>query len=356
MSPVILGQDDTEALKRIVRRKLSPQRTVIRARIILLSAEGKSNTTVAQEMGVTRNTVGVWVKRFQTGGVKALEKDAPGRGRKASITGETIQKIINDTLQTRPEGATHWSCRSMADYQGVSKATIQRIWNAHHLQPHREKTFKLSTDKQFREKLTDVVGLYLNPPEKALVLCVDEKSQIQALNRTQPCLPLASGKVQTRTHDYQRNGTTSLFAALNYLDGKVMSACYPRHRNDEFLKFLKKINRETPKDKQLHLILDNYSTHKHENVEKWLAKHPRFHLHFTPTSASWLNLVERWFREITDKQIRRGVFCSVKELEAAIQEFIDTWNGNPRPFIWTASVQDILGKVEQCKLILETGH
>ena len=244
----------------------------------------------------------------------------------------------------------------MAQAQGVSPATVQRIWDAHGLQPHRIKTFKLSRDRQFIEKLTDVVGLYLNPPDKALVLCVDEKSQIQALDRTQPGLPMKKGRCGTMTHDYKRNGTTTLFAALNVLEGTVVGECYQRHRHQEFLKFLRRLDREFPKDKPLHLILDNYGTHKHPNVTAWLDKHPRFELHFIPTSSSWLNLVERWFRELSDKQIRRGVFHSVADLEATIDAFLDANNENPKPFVWTASVESILEKVSKCKVILETHH
>ena len=244
----------------------------------------------------------------------------------------------------------------MAEVQGVSPATVQRIWDAHGLQPHRVETFKLSRDPQFVEKLTDVVGLYLNPPDKAVVLCVDEKSQIQALDRTQPGLPMKRGRCGTMTHDYKRHGTTTLFAALNVLEGTVIGQCLPRHRHQEFLKFLRRLDREFPKDLALHLIVDNYGTHKHENVQRWLDRHARFQLHFTPTSSSWLNLVERWFREITGKRIRRGVFHSVKDLIQAIEEYLDTYNQDPRPFVWTASVDAILRKVGRCKAVLETLH
>ena len=244
----------------------------------------------------------------------------------------------------------------MAEKLGVSHSSVARIWNVHGLQPHRTKTFKLSKDKRFVEKLTDVVGLYLNPPDKALVLCVDEKSQIQALDRTQPGLPMKKGRCGTMTHDYKRNGTTSLFAALNVFEGTVIGTCYPFHRNEEFLKFLRKLDRETPREPDLHLILDNYGTHNHPNVKEWLQHHPRFHLHFTPTSSSWLNLVERWFGEITRKRIRRGVFKSVSELVAAIKEFFRLNNQNPKPFVWTKKVAQILEKVNHCKAVIETPH
>jgi transposase len=263
---------------------------------------------------------------------------------------------VEATLQTTPPDATQWSTRTMANAQGVSHASVARIWDAHGLKPHRSKTFKLSTDRRFVEKLTDVVGVYLNPPDKALVLCVDEKSQVQALDRTQPGLPMKKGRCGTMTHDYKRHGTTCLFAALNVLDGTVIGTCYPRHRNEEFLKFLRKLHRETPQGLALHLILDNYGTHNHPNVQQWLRKHSRFHLHFTPTSSSWLNLVERWFGEITRKRIRRGVFRSVPELVAAIEEFIRLNNQNPKPFVWTKKVEEILEKINHCKAVIETLH
>jgi transposase len=288
--------------------------------------------------------------------VAALLEDAPGRGRPASISPATVKRIVKATTQTRPRGATHWSTRTMAEAQGISHATVQRIWTAHGLQPHRVKTFKLSRDKRFVEKLTDVVGVYLNPPDKAVVLCVDEKSQIQALDRTQPGLPLKKGRCGTMTHDYKRNGTTTLFAALNTLEGTVIGTCYPRHRNIEFRKFLRQIDQSIPSDLDIHMILDNYGTHKHPQVQSWLAKHQRFHLHFTPTSSSWLNLVERWFRELTDKRIRRGSFASVPELVTAIDEFITANNDTPKPFVWTASVANILEKLSYCKAMLETVH
>ncbi len=337
-----------------VKARRSPQRMVMRARIILLAAEGRPTRRIAREVGSSRPTVLLWRKRFAGGGVAALLQDAPGRGRPPSISRGKVKRIVDATIQTTPPGATHWSTRTMAKAQGVSPATVQRIWDAHGLQPHRVETFKLSRDKRCVEKLTDVVGVYLNPPDKAVVLCVDEKSQIQALDRTQPGLPLKKGRCGTMTHDYKRNGTTTLFAALNTLEGTVIGTCYPRHRNLEFRKFLRRIDQTIPADLAVHLMLDNYGTHTHPKVKSWLAQHPRFHLHFTPTSSSWLNLVERWFRELTDKRIRRGAFGNVKELITAIEQFIAANNGAPKPFLWTATVDKILAKVARCKAILET--
>lgn len=339
-----------------VNARTSPQRMVMRARIVLLAGQGRANRRIAQAVRTSRPTVLLWRQRFAAGGVAALLEDAAGRGRPASIASTKVKRIVEATTQTRPRGATHWSTRTMAKAQGVSHATVQRIWEAHGLQPHRIKTFKLSRDKRFVDKLTDVVGVYLNPPDKAVVLCVDEKSQIQALDRTQPGLPLKKGRCGTMTHDYKRHGTTTLFAALNTLEGTVIGTCYPRHRNIEFRKFLRQIDQSTPAELDIHMILDNYGTHKHPKVQSWLARHRRFHLHFTPTSSSWLNLVERWFRELTDKRIRRGSFPSVPDLIAAIQEFIEANNDTPKPFVWTASVEKILAKIGHCKAILETLH
>jgi len=351
-----VSEEARRTLEGWVGARTSPQRIVLRARIVLLAAQGVANRGIAQAVKASRPTVLLWRNRFRQGGVAALLQDAPGRGRPPSISRAKVKMIVEATTQTRPRAATHWSTRTMAKAQGVSHATVQRIWDAHGLQPHRTKTFKLSRDKRFAEKLTDVVGVYLNPPDKAVVLCVDEKSQIQALDRTQPGLPLKKGRCGTMTHDYKRNGTTTLFAALNTLEGSVIGACFPRHRNLEFRKFLRTIDENIPADLNIHLILDNYGTHQHPMVRSWLAKHPRFHLHFTPTSSSWLNLVERWFRELTDKRIRRGVFASVADLIAAINEFIAANNDRPKPFVWTASVEKILAKVRRCKAILETVH
>jgi len=343
-------------LERWVAAQKTPQSVALRARIVLLAATGESNSQIARTLEVSRPTVILWRARFAEVGAQALTETKPGRGRKPSIPSAKVKAIVRATTQTRPPGQTHWSCRSMAKAQGVSPATVQRIWDAHGLQPHRVKTFKLSNDPRFTEKLTDVVGLYLNPPEKAIVLCVDEKSQIQALDRTQARLPIKKGRAGTMTHDYKRNGTTTLFAALSTLDGSVVGQCLPRHRHQEFLKFLRTLDREFPGERELHLIVDNYRTHKHANVDAWLQKHPRFHLHFIPTSSSWLNLVERWFRELTDKAIRRGVFHSVPDLIAAIEAFLAAHNNDPKPFVWTASIDSILEKVGRCKAVLETVH
>jgi transposase len=356
--PDALGitMEQRRTLEAWIAARNSPQKVVFRARLVLMASSGMANRKIAHELGTSRPTVILWRRRFSSGGPAALVDDAPGRGRKPGIPAEKIKQIVEATLQTKPKAETHWSVRTMAAAQGVSPASVQRIWDAHGLEPHRTRTFKLSRDKRFVEKLTDVVGLYLNPPDKALVLCVDEKSQIQALDRTQPGLPMKKGRCGTITHDYKRNGTTTLFAALNVLEGTVIGECMPRHRHQEFLKFLRKVDREFPRELDLHLIVDNYGTHKHENVRNWLAKHRRFKLHFTPTSSSWLNLVERWFGKLTDKRIRRGTFYSVDELEQAILEYLDENNKNPKPFVWTATVEQILAKVSRCKAILETVH
>jgi transposase len=354
--PLPISVEQRRTLETWIQARNTPQKVVFRSRIVLLAASGQPNRRIAGELKTSRPSVVLWRRRFLEGGPVALTEDEPGRGRKPGLTAEKVKQIVEATLQSQPAGATHWSVRTMAAAQGVSPATVQRIWDAHGLQPHRSETFKLSRDKRFVEKLTDVVGLYLNPPDKALVLCFDEKSQIQALDRTQPGLPMKKGRCGTMTHDYKRHGTTTLFAALNVLDGTVIADCMARHRHQEFLKFLRKIDRETPPDQPLHLILDNYSAHKHEAVKRWLKKHRRFRLHFTPTSSSWLNLVERWFREITDKRIRRGSFHSVGELEQAIREYLAHNNQQPKPFVWTASVEKILEKIGRCKAILETLH
>ncbi len=320
--------------------------------MLLLAAAGEANTRIAERLGVTVVTVRAWRERFVQAGLSDLGVVRPGRGRKPSIPAEKVEAIVHATLREKPPGETHWSCRSMARAQGVSPASVQRIWSARGLKPHRVKTFKLSNDQHFEQKLVDVVGLYLNPPEQAVVLCMDEKSQIQALDRTQPSLPIKRGRAGTMTHDYKRNGTTTLFAALDVLSGGVIGQCLPRHRHSEFLKFLRTIDREVPQGLEVHLILDNYSTHKHANVKKWLAKHPRFHLHFTPTSSSWLNLIERWFGKLTDKAIRRGVFQNVPDLIAAIEAYLKANNANPEPFIWTATADQILAKVRRGRVTL----
>ncbi len=348
--------DQRRSLQSWVVARNTPQKVVFRTRIVLMAATGMPNRRIARQLKTSRPTVILWRNRFLSGGPAALTEEQPGRGRKPQLSSEKVRRIVEATLHGKPEAATHWSTRTMAQAQGVSQSTVCRIWDAHGLQPHRTESFKISRDKRFVEKLTDVVGLYLNPPDKALVLCVDEKSQIQALDRTQPGLPLKKGRCGTCTHDYKRNGTTTLFAALNVLDGTVIGECMARHRHQEFLRFLRKIHRETPADLDLHLVIDNYSTHTHARVKAWLAKRPRFHLHPTPTSSSWLNLVERWFREITQKRIRRGTFGSVKELVRAIQEYLEANNKQPKPFIWTARVEEILAKINRCKVILESVH
>jgi transposase len=354
--PLSMSAEQHTTLEAWVEAKTTAQRIVLRSRICLLAAAGQSNNAIAGQLGVTRPTVLLWRKRFAEQGPVGLAEDAPHGRSNRRTKDKVIKAMVEATLHTTPPDATHWSTRTMAAKFGVSNATVCRIWDAHGLQPHRVETFKLSRDKRFVEKLTDVVGLYLNPPNKALILCVDEKSQVQALDRTQPGLPMKKGRCGTMTHDYKRNGTTCLFAALNVLEGTVIGSCYPRHRNEEFLKFLRQIDRETPAGLDLHLVLDNYGTHNHEHVHQWLEKHPRFHLHFTPTSSSWLNVVERWFGEITRKRIRRGVFKSVPELIEAIQEFIRINNQHPKPFVWTKKVEQILEKVGHCKAVTETLH
>lgn len=341
-----LSDQQRSSLQQWVRSRNSPQKIVLRASIVLHCAEGLANNAIAEKLHTNRKTVILWRGRFAAAGLEGL-RDQSRPGRKPAISPELTQQIVQATLHQQPPAATHWSTRTLAANFGVSKMAVQRIWKAHGLQPHRVETFKLSRDRHFVEKLRDVVGLYLRPPEHALVLSVDEKSQIQALDRSQPGLPMKKGRAGTFTHDYKRHGTTTLFAALNVLDGKVIGQCLARHRHQEFLRFLRQIDRQTPPELDLHLIVDNYSTHKHANVRQWLAKHPRFHFHFTPTSCSWLNLVERWFREITEKRIRRGVFCSVPELIEAIQQYLDTHNAQPKPFVWTASAEGILAKVER---------
>jgi transposase len=355
-APIVLSPEEETALAGWARSRSLPLRQVQRAQIVQLAAAGVESQEIAAIVGVSRPTVQLWRERFLALRLPGLEKDAPRPGRLPQISDQRVRAIVEATLHTQPPNATHWSTRTMAQAQGVSPATVQRIWRQHHLKPHLTKTFKLSRDKAFVEKLCDIVGLYLNPPDRALVLCVDEKSQIQALDRTQPGLPLKKGRCGTMTHDYKRNGTTTLFAALSLLDGHVIGDCMPRHRHQEFIRFLKKVDAETPSDLELHLIVDNYGTHKHINVKRWLRRHPRIHLHFTPTSSSWLNLVERWFRDLTEKRIRRGSFESVPELTAAIDNYLTQSNQNPHVFVWTASVETILAKIGKCKEALETVH
>lgn len=353
---VVIGEKDRVELSRLIRDGKTPQKVALRARIVLLSADGVSTGEIMRQLGTSTPTISRWRSRYETDGVAGLVKDRSRPGRKRKIGEAKVREVVQRTLQEKPSCATHWSTRSLAKVVGLSPASVQRIWKAHGLKPHRVRTFKLSRDPRFVEKLQDIVGLYLNPPENALVLSVDEKSQIQALDRTQPGLPMKRGRAGTMTHDYRRNGTTTLFAALNALDGKVIGMCLPRHRHQEFLRFLRTIDRQTPKGLDLHLIVDNYGTHSHSEVAKWLARHPRFHMHFTPTSASWLNMVERWFREITEKRIRRGVFRSVDALVKAIMEYLDAHNAEPKPFVWTASTQTILSKVRRANEALEALH
>jgi transposase len=331
----------------------TPQQVALRCRIIQASGRGAAETAIAATLDVNRKTVRLWKERYTKSGLDSLWEIAPGRGRKPKFSAEKVQSVIDTTLQTKPKGSTHWSCRTMAATQGMSKSTVSKLWRSHNLKPHRSKNFKLSRDPKFLEKLTDVVGLYLNPPDKAIVLCVDEKSQIQALNRTQPGLPMKKGRCGTMTHDYKRNGTTTLFAALHLLEGKVIGDFHPRHRHQEFLQFLRRINREFAGQTPLHLVMDNYGTHSTQEVKRWLKAHPRFVTHFVPTSCSWLNLIERWFAELTNKRIRRGSFFSVAELVSSIQEFLQIWNEKPKPFLWTATVDSIVAKLAGCKQTLE---
>ena len=354
--PIILSREEQAKLATWASARSMPLRLIQRAKIIKMAAEGVLNQDIARELHISRPTVQLWRERFLALRLTGLEKDAPRPGRLPRISQKKVSAVVEATLHTKPSNATHWSTRSMAKVQGISEATVRRIWKQYNLKPHLVETFKLSRDKRFMEKLCDIVGLYMNPPDKAIVLCVDEKSQIQALDRTQPMLPLRPGIPARQTHDYKRNGTTTLFAALSMLDGTVIGDCMPRHRHQEFIRFLQLINVKTPPDMELHLIVDNYGTHKHPRVQSWLKRHPRFKLHFTPTSSSWLNLVERWFREITDKRIRRGSFKNVRMLISDIQQYIDTHNQNPRVFVWSASVETILAKIAKCKEAFDALH
>src|SRR6185312_4194756 len=344
-APVQLDPAQEWELRRRLRGRSLPARLVERAAIVLLAAGGKQDREIAEELRISPHKAARWRKRFLALGIAGLEKDAPRPGRRKKFSRAQVAAVVRKTMNEAPPNATHWSTRTMAAATGMSKVTIGRIWKAHGLKPHRVATFKLSSDPQFAEKLEAIVGLYLNPPEHALVLCADEKSQIQALDRTQPGLPMKRGRGATMTHDYKRNGTTSLFAALNVLDGSVLGLCQQAHRHQEWLEFLRYIDAGTPAEKQLHLIVDNYATHKHPKVQRWLKRHPRFHIHFTPTSASWLNMVERFFRDLTQNRIRRGVFPGVPELIDAIYDYLDRHNQSPKPFIWTARANDILAKV-----------
>ena len=350
--PVELSSEQRTALERLARQRSAPARVVERARIVLLAAEGLENKQIARRMRVTPEKAARWRDRFLAGGIVALEKDAPRPGRTRTITNRRVKKVVEMTLHQKPARATHWSTRTMAAAAGISEASVRRIWRAHGLKPHHVRAFKLSRDPEFTEKLKDIVGLYLNPPEHALVLCADEKSQIQALDRTQPGLPMKKGRCGTMTHDYKRHGTATLFAALDALEGQVISMCDDRHRHQEWLKFLRVIDYVVPTGKEVHMIVDNYATHKHPKVERWLRRHPRFHMHFTPTGCSWLNMVERFFRDLTENRLRRGVFRSVEELIEAIGEYIDHHNEHPKPFIWTTKATDILEKVKRARAAL----
>jgi transposase len=353
-----LTDDERQALTTWAGRPTSTQQLAQRSRIVLACAEGLDNTAVAARLGVCTATVGKWRRRFAERRLDGLA-DEPRPGVPRKVTDEVVERVVTRTLESKPRNATHWSTRGMAEATGLSQSTVSRIWRAFGLKPHRAETFKLSNDPYFIEEVRDVVGLSMSPPERAIVLCVDEKSQVQALDRTQPLLPMTPGQAERRTHDYVRNGTTSLFAALNVATGEVIGKCHRRHRHQGSLKFLNEIDARVPREPgvEIHLILDNYGTHKTAAVKRWFLRHPEYHLHFTPTSSSWLNLVERFFAEITEKRIRRGVFRSVAALEAAIREYLEDYNRNPRPFVWTADADTTLGKIKAiCKRISDSGH
>jgi transposase len=353
IAALVLSDEQQSQIRQWLLALGTPQQVALRCRIVLAASAGKSEAAISAERKINRKTVGLWRERFLARGLSSLWEIAPGRGRKPTYSPDPVKAVIDATLQSKPKGVTHWSCRVMAARQGLSKSTVSNLWRSHNIKPHRTKTFKLSRDPKFVEKLTDVVGLYLNPPDQAIVLCVDEKSQIQALNRTQPGLPLKKGRCGTMTHDYKPNGTTTLFAALDLLQGKVIGDGYKRHRHQEFLKFLRRLDREFPGATPLHLVIDNYGTHGTPEVKAWLKKHRRFVMHYVPTSCSWLNLIERWFAELTNKRIRRDSFFSVEDLVTAIEEFLATWNEKPRPFVWTATVDSILAKLSRCRQTLE---
>lgn len=351
-----LSPEEREAMERWARRPTTAQALALRARIILACAVGRTNTAVAAELGLAKPTVGKWRARFVERRLDGL-LDEPRPGAPRRITDAAVERVLTLTLETTPDDATHWSTRAMAHRTGMSQSAISRIWRAFALQPHRTESFKLSRDPLFIEKVRDIVGLYLSPPDRALVLCVDEKSQIQALDRTAPLLPMRPGQVERRTHDYRRHGTTSLFAALDVKTGEVLGTCHRRHRSTEFRKFLNQIDAAVPGDLDIHLILDNYATHKTPTIQRWLAQRPRYHLHFTPTSSSWLNLVERWFAALTEKQLRRGVFRSTRELEQAIDHYITQHNADPKPFVWTKTAEQILATIARfCQRISNSGH
>lgn len=348
-----LTTNQREHIQQCLAAHGTPQQVALRCRIVLAAAQGDSDLATASALQVNRHTVRLWRTRFAETGVKSLWEVAPGRGRKPIYGADTVKAIVDATLHTTPKGMTHWSCRLMAKSHGISKSTVSQIWRSHNLKPHRVKPVKLSRDRQCFEKRTDVIGLYLNPPEHAIVLCVDETSQIQALDRTQPGWPLKKGRCGTMTHDYTRHGTTTLFAALELLQGTVIGHCDKRHRHQEFLRFLRRLDHGFAGDIALHVVVDNYGTHTQAEVQAWLKRHPRFVLHFVPTSCSWLNLVERWFGELTRTRIRRDSFLSVADLIAAIYEFLEAWNQQPRPFVWTATVESIVAKLSGCRQTLE---
>jgi transposase len=352
---LVINEAEGRQLTSLGEQRSTPRGIVLRIRIILDASTGLANREIARKNSTSVPTVLLWRRRWESDGMAGILEDRPRSGRPKDITAEKEEGIVKATLHTKPKDATQWSTRTMAAAQGVSPATVQRIWQKHKLQPHRSESFKFSTDPDFAGKVRDIIGLYLNPPDKAIVLSVDEKSQIQALDRTQPVLPLREGLPERQTHDYRRHGTTTLFAALNVLEGTVIAQCQPRHRHQEFLRFLNRIERSVPEERAVHLILDNYGTHKHPQVRDWFERRPRYHLHFTPTSSSWLNQIERWFAEITRKRIRRGTFRSVSELTNAIEDYIRTYNQNPRPFQWVASASRIIRKVRKYKRTSETG-
>jgi putative transposase len=354
--PLVISDEIRGELEALSNSRSLPYALVRRAQIILLSAAGMSIQDIGTKVGLSRVMVGLWRKRFLAQGLVGLyDEQRPGGPR--SVSDEQVSVLIRKTLKTKPKGGTHWSCRSIAEETGLSKSTVQRVWQAFGIQPHRQKHFKLSTDPFFVEKVRDIVGLYLNPPDNAMVLCVDEKSQIQALDRTQPMLPIGLGYVEGVTHDYVRHGTTTLFAALDVASGRVLTRCTPKHRHQEFLQFLKQIDASVPRDLDIHLVVDNYATHKHPKVRRWLAARPRYHMHYTPTYSSWLNQVEIWFNLITQQAIRRGTFHSVKDLTKKIEAFVSQYNPKSKPFAWTATADSILKKVERlCKAIAGTGH
>jgi putative transposase len=354
--PVTLSEGEHEQLSAIVSSRSLPHGLVRRARIVLMAADGISNNTIAERVGLSHQTVCQWRQRYLQQGLVGLHDELrPGRPR--SISDEEVAELVRKTIQTKPENGTHWTIRTVADETGLSRPTVHRIWRAFGLQPHRQRHFKLSTDQFFVEKVRDIVGLYLNPPDKAMVLCVDEKSQIQALDRTQPLLPMGLGYVEGVTHDYIRHGTTTLFAALDIATGQVLTSCKNRHRHQEYLQFLKQVDANVPPDLEIHLVVDNYATHKHPRIKRWLATHPRYQVHYTPTYSSWLNQVEIWFNIITQRAIRRGTFRSVKALIAKIEQFVNQYNRTSHPFAWTATADSILEKIRRlCQYISETGH